>query len=104
MRPMIVITTRISTSVKPSSRPRRRAGLARAASCRTAFHRFLPPIIPRAYLAHLQILFLGSLIHPTTWLTDISAVMTETIRPPTMMLMAMIAPGPAMPTSRSRLR
>ena len=41
---------------------------------------------------------------PTIWLTDSSAVITDTIRPPTMMLMAMIAAGPTMPTTRSRLR
>src|SRR5581483_10758638 len=38
---------------------------------------------------------------PTTWLTDISAVITETIRPPTTRLMATMAAGPAIPTTRS---
>src|ERR1051326_1540566 len=42
--------------------------------------------------------------HSTIWLTDNKAVMTETMRPPTTMLMVMIASGPAMPTTRSRLR
>ena len=32
--------------------------------------------------------------HPTIWLTDSSDVITDTIRPPTMMLMVMIAAGP----------
>src|SRR4051812_39835029 len=42
--------------------------------------------------------------HPMTWLTDRSEVITDTISPPTMIEMVMIAAGPAMPTMRSRLR
>jgi len=34
---------------------------------------------------------------PTIWLTDINAVITDTINPPTTMLMTMIAAGPAIP-------
>src|SRR4029079_3974986 len=42
--------------------------------------------------------------YPMTWLTERSEVITDTIRPPTMIEMAMIAAGPTMPTMRSRLR
>src|SRR5436190_247866 len=42
--------------------------------------------------------------YPMTWLTDRSEVITDTISPPTMIEMVMIAAGPAMPTMRSRLR
>ena len=45
-----------------------------------------------------------SLCYPTNWVTDSSAVMTDTINPPTTVLMVMIASGPTMPTMRSRLR
>src|SRR5437763_1866108 len=43
-------------------------------------------------------------LQPTIWLTDISAVMTDTINPPTTILITMIAAGPAMPTTRSSVR
>ena len=42
--------------------------------------------------------------HPTTWLTESSDVITDTIRPPTTMLIATMASGPMIPTIRSRLR
>src|SRR5262249_22742768 len=42
--------------------------------------------------------------YPTTWLTDRRAVITDTISPPTTMLMTMIASGPAIPTMRSSAR
>ena len=78
IRPMIVMTTSISTSVKPAS-PLARAPVGRAAKRRRQTNLFM------AFMSHY---------HPTIWLTDISAVMTETIRPPTIMLMTMIASGP----------
>src|SRR5258708_40338509 len=43
-------------------------------------------------------------LHPTTWVMERSAVMTETMRPPTTTLMEMMASGPTTPTTRSRLR
>src|SRR5215211_109644 len=51
-------------------------------------------------IAHLH----APCFHPTIWLTDNSDVITDTIRPPTTMLIVMIAAGPAIPTTRSRLR
>src|SRR5208337_4840466 len=42
--------------------------------------------------------------YPTIWLTEISAVITETINPPTITLMTMMASGPTTPMARSRLR
>src|ERR1051325_5726731 len=42
--------------------------------------------------------------YPMIWLTERSEVITDTINPPTMIEIVMIAAGPAIPTMRSRLR
>src|SRR3954463_9341526 len=55
---------------------------------------FVSPLVFRV-LAHA---------YPMIWLTERSEVITDTINPPTMIEMVMIAAGPTMPTMRSRLR
>ena len=82
----MVITTRISTSVNPRS-------LLRLA-------REWEGVRIACELQSVMIL----LVHPTIWLTDSNEVITDTIKPPTTMLIVMMPAGPAMPTIRSRLR
>ena len=71
---MIVMTTRISTSVKPRC------------ACAALSALALKPLPDTTHVRTSP--------HPTIWLTERSEVITDTIRPPTMMLMAMIAAGP----------
>ena len=91
----MVITTSISTSVKP---PRCQPSAAMCRAVRFELPTKYPPMVSSDIMMNLP------LVYPTSCVTDSSAVMTDTIRPPTTVLMVMIASGPTMPTMRSRLR
>ena len=88
----MVMTTSISTRVKPcwpTSCRRLRVCVSGEENCQRVLRDFI---------------MIQSLLYPTSCVTDSSAVMTDTISPPTTVLMVMMASGPTMPTMRSRLR
>ena len=58
-----------------------------------------PTCLERAETNHVPYLY-----DATIWLTESNEVMTETISPPTMMLIPTMAAGPATPIIRSKLR